>query len=252
MKLIILFLLSIAVYSSAFECGKHTMMGIPISSNKINDVEKILCREGYVLGYDYQSKNSLWTMHYVTKKQVLIDIKRVDKFEDDFDVLAKFRSTEIDYDEPNYSLGHLVSYDVLDFNENSALQSFLMTNVSPQNQSLNSGAWKALENREQKFAKNINNVLIIGGAIFENHNIKIGENKVHVPTHFYKIFYDPIAVRAIGFILPNKPTYTRELENHIYSVDEIEKVTGFDFLTSLDDSIENKIEKIKSKMWKWK
>ena len=45
----------------------------------------------------------------------------------------------------------------------------------------------------------------------------------------------------IGLILPNK-SGTTPLSQYVVTVDEIEKETGIDFISGLDDKLENQLE----------
>jgi endonuclease G len=79
----------------------------------------------------------------------------------------------------------------------------------------------------------------------------IGGNKVAVPTHLYKIIYDPKKREAIAFIIPNEPLYTKDLPRYIVSIREAEERTGLDFLSNLELSLQNRVERKKAQApWK--
>ena len=48
-------------------------------------------------------------------------------------------------------------------------------------------------------------------------------------------------MKMIGFIVPNETT-KRRLHSFVVTVDEVEKITGYDFFRELPDEIENKLE----------
>ncbi len=79
------------------------------------------------------------------------------------------------------------------------------------------------------------------GALFLGNNTVIG-NGVHVPTHFYKIVFDPNAMDAIAFLVPHRAISKGDLPRFIVSVDEVEERTGLDFNNLLDDAVEDDIE----------
>ena len=71
----------------------------------------------------------------------------------------------------------------------------------------------------------------------------IGKNKVWVPIAFFKVILcrkgnNP---KAIGFIYRNEGV-KQPMEDAVYTVDEIEQLTGIDFFPSLDDALEDRIE----------
>jgi len=67
-------------------------------------------------------------------------------------------------------------------------------------------------------------------------------NGVHVPTHFYKVIYDPVNQDAIAFLAPHRKISKSDLPTFIVSVDEVERRSGFDFNNLLDDVVEDDIE----------
>ena len=70
------------------------------------------------------------------------------------------------------------------------------------------------------------------------------------PTHFYKVLFDPRREEAISFIIPHTRVLTSELSRYLVSIDQVEKLTGLDFLDRLGDSKEARIEKHSARnMW---
>ena len=69
-----------------------------------------------------------------------------------------------------------------------------------------------------------------------------GDN-VPVPTRFYKVLFDPRREEAISFIIPHTRVLTSELSRYLVSIDQVEKLTGLDFLDRLEDSEEAEIER---------
>ena len=64
-----------------------------------------------------------------------------------------------------------------------------------------------------------------------------------VPKGFFKVvLYNGTSPKAIGFIYPNDDT-DKSLKAYATSVDEVERITGINFFASLNDKIENEIEK---------
>ena len=88
------------------------------------------------------------------------------------------------------------------------------------------------------------------GVIFQGNNLASIGNNVPVPTHFYKVLYDPRREEAISFIIPHAPILTSELSRYLVSIDQVEKLTGLDFLDRLDDPKESAIERRRPReMW---
>ena len=72
---------------------------------------------------------------------------------------------------------------------------------------------------------------------------KIGIHQVAVPDAFFKalLVYKDDSFHGIAFEMLNNPAKQRLLESYL-SVNELEKITGLDFFSSLDDSIEEIVE----------
>ena len=72
---------------------------------------------------------------------------------------------------------------------------------------------------------------------------KLGKNKVVVPDAFFKVILrtgkNP---QAIGFICRNQRATGLQKKDFVNSVDEVERITGYDFFSKLPDNIEKKIE----------
>ena len=87
----------------------------------------------------------------------------------------------------------------------------------------------------------------MAGPIFYTKIYKtVGEHKVAVPDAFFKVILtisnnSSKEIKTIGFIYQNI-AQRHKMEYYACSVDEVEKVTGFDFFYQLPDSIENVIE----------
>ena len=70
----------------------------------------------------------------------------------------------------------------------------------------------------------------------------IGDN-VPAPTHFYKVLFDPRREEAISLIIPHTRVLASELSRYIVSIDQVEKLTGLDFLDRLENTKQDKIER---------
>ena len=103
----------------------------------------------------------------------------------------------------------------------------------------------------RKWARERGTLYVVTGPVYDPAPLStLGTNDVSVPSHFYKVIFDPIRVEAIAFILPNTNTPTSQLPTFIRSVDEVESKTGLDFLPELSDAVEAVVEKDpQSAMW---
>jgi endonuclease G len=75
--------------------------------------------------------------------------------------------------------------------EQAVRDSFLLSNVLPQNSSLNSGKWRLLEKAIRRLAADSDLVVVFTGPIFCTKMERIGANRVAVPCQLYKVLGEP-------------------------------------------------------------
>ena len=125
-------------------------------------------------------------------------------------------------------------------------QSFLLTNMCPQDASLNSGGWRKLEEKCRDWAKQYGDIYIVTGPVFyDGVKRSFGKNKIGIPDAFFKVVLCTNGMpKAIGFIYSNDDS-NQSMNRNVQSVDEIEEVVGMDFFHRLPDSIEGSVEEMK-------
>jgi endonuclease G len=138
-----------------------------------------------------------------------------------------------------------------DGNANST--TFLMTNMIPQVHVLNAGPWKGIETYERELvAKQGVDVYVVAGGISGPTPRTIGHG-VTVPVSSYRVTIvvqhgqgpsdvtDATPVLAVE--IPNDTSAKgRTWEEFRVSVDQVERDTGYDFLSALPDEIEANLE----------
>ncbi len=238
---IALFGLGLSMGASA-GCYQHLDKGAPSTS------DQQLCRDGYAVGYNYQSKVADWVAYHITRDSVNAFYERSNSFKTDYELPSSYRSTSSDYSKSGYDRGHLAPSGTMDFTQESMKQSFLMSNMAPQLPGFNRGGWKALEEKVRQWANDYNELYVVSGPIWTGNETYIG-NGVYIPNAFYKVILDPAYNDAIAFIMPHRKVSASELPNFITTVDEVERLTHLDFFNHLPDSIENSIEAQQWQMW---
>ncbi|WP_369970713.1 DNA/RNA non-specific endonuclease [Psychroserpens sp. XS_ASV72] len=147
------------------------------------------------------------------------------------------------YKGSGYDRGHLCPAGDRRFSKKAHDETFLTSNISPQDHEFNSGIWNRLEQKVRYWAKKYNGVYVVTGGIFDDNMTTIGTEKVSVPNRFYKVMIDYNSGRPkmIAFLLPHKAS-NQPLYTYVVSVDEIENLTGIDFFPELEDALENQLE----------
>lgn len=227
--------------------SEHILFGYPSNEGQI------LYRQGYVLSHNQKTKVANWAS-YLLKDSYIVDIiPRSEDFKADPDLPKGERAELIDYERSGYDRGHLVPADDMKRSRRTMSESFYLSNMTPQVPSFNRGIWRALEFKIQRWAKERKMIHVITGPIFaESIRRTIGPNHVAVPTHFYKILVSgesPDKLDSIAFIIPNAGQAISEIPGFITTIDEIERLTGFNFLNELDEVTQERVESYKSDLW---
>lgn len=86
-------------------------------------------------------------------------------------------------------------------------------------------------------------IIVICGPILPKRPEKIGNN-VAIPAAFFKVVLSLHGKKpaAIGFVMKNEAG-NNPLSHYAMSVDDVEKMTHFDFFATLPDNVEEEVEK---------
>lgn len=205
--------------------------------------EQILRRTAYTASYNKNTRLPNWVAWQLTADHTDGPHKRKGlKFREDEDV-PEPRATDWDYYNSGYDRGHMCPSGDCKWSAEAQLESFLFTNACPQVHGLNAGDWNEMEQQCRRWAEKYGRLYIVSGPIIYKGNSKtIGRNKVVVPEAFFKVVLrlgdNP---RAIGFIYKNK-SGNRPKSDYVNTVDEVERITGFDFFPALPDDVEDRVE----------
>ena len=135
--------------------------------------------------------------------------------------------TDADYHLSGWSRGHMAPAADMKWSSKAMLESCYYTNICPQNQSLNAGQWRTLEQKVRDWAKKFGSVTVVTGPIVGNNiNGSIGPNKVVVPDAFFKVIIT--GSQSIAFVMKNK-SENDNLQSCAMSVDSLEELSGIDF-----------------------
>lgn len=207
--------------------------------------EQILHRRGYTTSYNQTTKTPNWVAWHLTAAHTKGRINREQEvFTEDEDVAKGQRATDNDYYNSRYDRGHMCPAGDNKWDQQAMTQSFLFTNICPQNHGLNKYEWNDLEMLCREWARKYGAVDIVCGPLFTTSGEQktIGQNKVWVPDAFFKVVLcRQGSPKAIGFVYQNVGK-KQAMANAARSVDEIERLTKMDFFPELDDKTETRIE----------
>jgi len=147
-----------------------------------------------------------------------------------------------EYKESGYTRGHMAPAMDMRWDKTAMAQCFLMTNICPQLDEMNDGEWRHVEEAVHRWARTAKRLVVFTGPVFSNNMKRIGKKKdIAVPQRFFKVVYAPTQNRAIAFVMENKKI-NNSWTNYATTIDEVERITGYDFLASLNDEVENVVE----------
>lgn len=196
---------------------------------------------GFKVSFNRHNRTPNWVAWELLGAETEGEASRHNKFWQDVNVEGC--PTTGDYRNSGYDRGHMCPAAEQKWSAEAMNDCFVMANMCPQDHALNSGAWNTLENRERNWARRDSAIVIVAGPIYENGDTKTIGNGVLVPSAFFKVLLAPYVEhpRAIGFVFPNMSA-PGNMQNYVMTVDDIEKLTGYDFFSALPDDIENEVE----------
>ncbi len=189
----------------------------------------------YTLAYNEEHEQAEWVAYILTREELEQPWqKRPDRFEED-PAVATGSATWYDYRGSGYDRGHLVPAADRAFSRQAIEETFLMSNISPQEHHFNAGIWRELEELARNWAKRNGKLYVVSGPVLNRRDKgRIGDNGVTVPAAFYKVLLDlsEPELKGIAFLLPNEISYA-PLADYAVSIDSAESYTGIDFFPEL-------------------
>lgn len=208
----------------------------------ISTTGQIVHHQGYSLSYDEPYEQAEWVAYELKKDQVSNNNFERPYFEIDNAVKTGAASWR-NYKNSGYDRGHLCPAGGRANNITAFNETFLTSNISPQEHDFNAGIWNTLEQKVRYWALKYDGVFVVTGGVLKEGLPTIGDEHVAVPNQFYKIVLDNNHgnIKMIAFLMPHENS-SKPLYKFVVPVDSIEKLTGIDFFPQLDDTIETKLE----------
>ncbi len=245
-------------------------MGNPSGASTNDNQNYLIVKPQYVLSYNESIQSANWVAWHLSS-----DWKgsatRQNLFKSDPDLPASFfRVTTSTYTGTNFDRGHLCPSDDRDGTQADNDATFYLSNIIPQNPTLNRQTWAYLEDYTRTLIAQGNECYIIaGGQGTGGQNGVSGDNAyygaldaghVRIPEFCWKaILVLPVGQndlprivtnsRLIGVIMPNdKSAVAQPWHYYRVKVRDIETLTGFNFFSRLpqttQDAIENRVDNV--------
>lgn len=230
--------------------------GAPVAVNTSN--QRRLVQRDYVIEYDDDLQGPIWAANVLGLK----DLKggRIDCFRQDPRIPGPVASRPSDYNEPIFDQGHMVPNADMTFGEIPIINTFIMSNMSPQFCQFNRGVWQILETLGRHWAKEGTPVYILNGAVFDRNGdglrdedresvrmrSRSGRTNVAVPSAYFKILARQESdgrLRTLTILLPHDQTdvdgqaAVEYLRANITSIAAVERLTGTDFFPAASSGL---------------
>lgn len=221
--LIVLLLAPISAFALFDDCKDlFPRQEIPTSPQLGRD----LCFDGFAIYYSPQDKKPIYSLEKLSRESLTGQRpRRSNQFYEEARLPLAERSKLSDYRGSGFDRGH--NAPAGDMNtDRSMAQSFSLANMMPQAKQNNQGIWaKNVEEATRLYAKRIPGEIYVYTGSVGNAG-SIGKGRVTIPTHLYKLVYDPAKNSAWAYWIEN--TNEANMGSPI-SYQDLMLKTGIDF-----------------------
>jgi endonuclease G, mitochondrial len=205
---------------------------------------RLLENLAYETSFNFLHKQADWVFYGLGKWELRHCVERSGPFRVDTRLKSGEGAEVSDYSGSGFDRGHLSPAADNRWSPLAMRESFLMTNVSPQNSRFNSGIWARLESLVRAWASEGDGLWVATGPLLKRDLPTIG-NGVSVPEYFYKALASKDGTRAIAFLLPSDAS--GDLARYELSIDHLEEISGLNFLAGIEKEAELESSYVASK-----
>ena len=227
----------------------HLWRGAPQNLDETHPVQ-ILVNDGYVVGFCPARLQPAWSAYRVAHATRDVDYDRPLMYYDDLRLDENHRIGRKTFGKiggVQLQVGHMTPNEVINrqFGRLAQLETFLMSNMSPQYGSLNTGVWLKLEDaiREIKDEEGKDHVWAIVGPVFGDQPAMVdrGQGKhVPVPDSYFCVIVDPHTypydtpsrVAIDCFIIPQTAPPNSSPDDYPATLEQVEEATNLKFFES--------------------
>ena len=209
---------------AAFEDCKNLFPAQQIPSSP--QAGRDLCFDTFAIYYSPQDKKPIYAVEKLNKKELLAQHpRRSNQFYEEARLPFSERALLSDYRGSGYDRGHNAPAGDMS-NDRSMAQSFSLANMMPQARQNNQGIWaKNVEEPTRAYVKRAaGDIYVFTGST--GNNGSIGRSRVTIPSHLYKLVYDPHKNTAWAYWIENANDAVMTAP---ISYQELTEKTGIDF-----------------------
>jgi endonuclease G len=254
--------------------GDNCAMGMPIKQMAFGET-KIIPRKGFVLEHSSERRIALWVAESITQEELTGPYNRDSladhelgrepfRADDRLDPAVRAELSDYRAVSSEYARGHMSPVGNFKNELDLLADTFVLSNMVPQERHHNSTIWASLEGRCRAWARARDPVYVNTGGFFYDPEeedpstadglvefwVTDSDNMVYIPTHLYKVAIAKDQTdqwHGCAIVLENR-SYgdfgigDLSTPEHIKSIDWVEQRTGLDFFPDLPDSTEDRVE----------
>lgn len=239
-------------YDEPAPAGAVLFAGAPrrVGSPAPNDI-RIINRGEFVVGWSPSLKHPVWCAYHVVR-----DAKYPSGIRPSF---TKDRTVESPaasaYEHSGYDRGHMVPNHAIEsrYGAEEQEKTFMMSNIAPQSPFLNRGVWRNVEHRiADLWTARYGELWVVVGCISDHGGETISGTDIDVPHTFYQLIVaqEEMDVRAMAMTFGQDVSWREWAARNLISIDDLEELSGLDFLPDLPEFIQNPLEaELPSRLW---
>lgn len=212
-------------------------LGCPVIPDSI--LNKLLEKYCYTVSYNAKTRQPDWVMWKLTEEHVMPKKNGVwNECREDTDLPPEIRATLKDYTSSRYDRGHMCPGGDCNWDDVGRDETFVLSNMCPQNPKLNRGDWKEIEIACRKWAKQYGNIYIVCGPIFlkSQQYERISPNQILVPEAFINVV---LCAESSHPKICRNTDGNKKKDFYVNSIKQVKRVTGYQFFPNLEDSIKS-------------
>lgn len=214
---------------------------------------RVLKRGDFIIGWSDSLRHPVWVAYHVPAEARFPSLSRP--------AFTKDKELELSpapqaYTNSGMDRGHMApNYAIATrFGEGAQKLTFQMSNIAPQTPQLNRGVWRDVEHRiADLWTAKYGEIWVIVGCFGSvNGSQFIISDHIEIPEYFYQIIVaqEGYNVRALAVLFDQDVGWNDWAARHLISIDELEDLTGLDFLSELPSFIQNPLEaELPSRLW---
>jgi endonuclease G len=224
------------VFAAKTACPKQYLSGVAPDIQNSSLAEKTieLCYNNFAVMHSGITLTPLWSAEHLTKRSITNarKLNRRGTFHHELNLPESERAELNDYAHSGFDRGHMApSGDMPTLKAQQ--QCFTLANMIPQNHNNNTEVWEQIESAVRDLAVSSGALYVITGPLYQGDNIQRLNGRVLVPTHIYKLVYDPKKKMGAAYFAKNEAGN----DYQIVSISELEKQAGITFFPKLSDQV---------------